>query len=216
MTFAQTATETIAEGHGTTTALRKPYITPYAEETVELPLTFERVGGVDWLAYRDALPDEWMFGVLWARCGTARNGTILWPLVHTLRQRRCMLKGLCRVCGESATDPGTGRLWWVMRSAPPVDDPAPWQTVGPPTCREHVTEALTACPHLRRGKPFVCTVGDYTPTGVLANLYGCGDGGRMVETRHQVMLDLDETHLMPRALATQLIVSLRDIRPEIV
>ncbi|MEV4095992.1 hypothetical protein [Streptosporangium saharense] len=194
-----------------TVGLRKPYITPYAEESVELPLVFERGR----LSYRDALPGEWMFGALWARCGSRREGKILWAMVHTLRQRRCMLKGLCRVCGRSATDPMTGRLWWVLSSAP-VGKATSWPTVGPPTCREHVTEALSTCPHLRRGRPFVCTVGDHTPIGVLANLYGHDDTGRVVETRHQMAIGLDETHLLPRALATQLLVSLRDVRPETV
>ncbi|MER7208500.1 hypothetical protein ABT340_15620 [Streptosporangium sp. NPDC000239] len=199
-----------------TADLRKPYITPYAEETVELPLTFVHVAGVDWLTYRDTLPGEFMFGVLWARCGNRQDGTVLWSMVHTLRQRRCMLKGLCRVCGRPAADPETGRLWWVLASPPPTDGAAPWPTVSPPTCREHIAEALTACPHLRHGSPFVCTVSDYTPIGVLANLYGHDDDGRLVETRHQMAIGLDDIHLLPRALATQLLVSLRDIRPEAV
>ncbi|MER7130114.1 hypothetical protein [Streptosporangium saharense] len=197
-------------------ALHEPYITPYAEERVELPLTFEHVAGAERLTYRDALPGEWMFGALWARCGTTRGGTILWSMVHTLRQRRCMIKGLCRVCGQSATDSETGRLWWVLSSMPPLDGVTPWPTVGPPTCRDHVTEALNACPHLRRRnrrKLFVCTVGGCMPIGVLANLYD-HDDGRIIEVRHQIAIGLDETHLLPRALATQLIVSLRDIQPE--
>ncbi|MEV4096807.1 hypothetical protein [Streptosporangium saharense] len=187
------------------TGVRKPYITPYAEESVELPLTFERGR----LSYRDAVPGEWMFGALWARCGAVRDGTVLWAMVHTLRQRRCMLKKLCRVCGRSATDPATGRLWWVT--------PAPvtgmtWPTVGPPICRDHVTEALTSCPRLRRGSPAVYTVGDYTPIGILANLYT--HDGQVTETRHQVAIGLDDTHLLPYALATQLIVSLHDLSPK--
>src|SRR5690349_3170732 len=96
------------------TQLRKPYVTPYEEENLDLPLTFKWADGVFQLSYRDALPQEWMFGALWARCGTARAGKIQWHLVHTLRQRRCMLKRLCRVCGEPATDPDTGRISWIM------------------------------------------------------------------------------------------------------
>lgn len=79
------------------TQLHKPYVTPYAEETLDLPLAFERAAGSLQLTYRDALPQERMFGALWARCGIAREGKIQWHQVHTLRQRRCMLKRLCRV-----------------------------------------------------------------------------------------------------------------------
>ncbi|MER5646589.1 hypothetical protein [Streptosporangium sp. NPDC002524] len=196
-----------------TTLHGKPYVTPYAEESLDLPLAFEWAAEGPRLTYRDALPQEWMFGVLWARCGTAQEGKILWHMVHTLRQRRCMLKRLCRVCGKPATDPDTGRVCWILPSALADDFRSSWPTAHPPTCKAHVGEALTACPYLRREAPVVCTVGDYFPVGVLANLYGEDDGGRVVETRHQIAIGLDEFHLLPRALATQLIVQISDLQP---
>lgn len=196
------------------TNLRKPYITPYEEESVDLPLTFEWVAGTPQLTYRDEVPQDRMFGVLWARCGVARAGTILWSKAHTLRQRRCMLKRLCRVCGESAVDSDTGRLWWIMPSSVPDDRHATWPTAGPATCKTCVSESLSACPYLCAGSPVVYTVGDCSPIGVLANIYGQDDAGRVVETQHQVAVGLDDFHLFRRALATQLIVSLQDIRTE--
>ncbi|MEU3168952.1 hypothetical protein [Streptosporangium sp. NPDC006930] len=197
----------------TPTQLRKPYVTPYAEENLGLPLAFEWADGAPRLTYRDALPQEWMFGALWARCGTARTGKILWNLVHTLRQRRCMMRGLCRVCGESATDPDTGRVWWILPSALADGFRSPWPTAHPPTCKACVGEALASCPYLRREVPVVCTAGDYTPVAVLANLYGQDDDGRVVETRHQIPVGLGESHLLNRALATQLIVQVSDLQP---
>jgi hypothetical protein len=197
------------------TRLRKPYITPYAEENLDLPLAFEWAAGSRQLTYRDALPQEWMFGALWARCGTAREGKIQWHQVHTLRQRRCMLKRLCRVCGEPATDPDTGRVSWITPSVPAGGLRSIMPTAHPPTCKAHIGEALTTCPHLRREAPVVCTVGDYSPIAVLANLYGEDDGGRVVETFHQIPIGLDEFHLLNRALATQLIVRIDDMRPEL-
>ncbi|WP_329430640.1 hypothetical protein OG339_22340 [Streptosporangium sp. NBC_01495] len=195
------------------TQLRKPYVTSYAEENLDLPLAFEWVDGMSRLTYRDALPLEWMFGVLWARCGTAREGRIQWNLVHTLRQRRCMMQGLCRVCGKSAIDPDTGRISWILTSALAGDFRSPWPTAHPPTCKAHVAEALTACPKLRREPPVVCTVSDYTPVAVLVNLYGADDGGRVVEIRHQIPVNLNDRHLLKQALATQLIVRLEDLQP---
>lgn len=194
-------------------ALRKPYVTPYAEESVDLPVTFEMAAGVPRLTYPDALSQEWMFGVLWARCGTARAGTILWSKIHTLRQRRCMLKRLCRVCGGSAVDPETGRVWWVMASPLPGDHAETWPTVGPATCKGCVNEALSACPYLPMESPAVYTVGDCSPIGVLADIYGQDDDGRVMETRHQAAIGLDEFHLLHRALATQLIVQVHDLQP---
>ncbi|WP_143120851.1 hypothetical protein [Streptosporangium canum] len=121
-----------------------------------------------------------------------------------------MLKQRCRVCGESATDPDTRRIWWVMPSALPVNE-APQATTHAPTCRACVPEALTACPALRRGLPALYTVGSTSPIGVLANLYGQDDDGRVVELRHQVGVGLDDVLRLHQALATQLIVLLEDV-----
>ncbi|MFF5204908.1 hypothetical protein [Streptosporangium sp. NPDC000396] len=124
-----------------------------------------------------------------------------------------MLRRLCRVCGDNAADPDEpGRTWWIIPSAPPDGLPATWPVTSPPTCRAHIPEALSRCPHLRKGSPVVCTVGDCHPIGVLANLYG-EDDGRAVEIQHQIGVGLDEPHLLGRALATQLIVQLADLRP---
>lgn len=192
----------------------KPYLTPYSVEVIDLPLIFERVAGVPWLTYRDVVPQDHMFGVLWARCGIGKGGKILWHMIHTLRQRRCMLRRLCRVCGHSAADPDNpGRTWWIIPSSLPDGLPATWPATSPPTCKACIAEALGACPHLRQGSPVVCTVGAYAPIGVLGNLYGEGEDGRAVETQHQIGIGLDEPHLFRRALATQLIVQLNDLRP---
>ncbi|WP_371781671.1 hypothetical protein [Streptosporangium subroseum] len=196
------------------TQLRKPYVTPYAEDNLDLPPAFEWADGSRQLTYHDALPQKWMFGALWAHCGTARKGKIQWHLVHTLRQRRCMLKQRCRVCGEPATDPDTGRVPWIMPSEPAGGLRSTMTTAHPPTCKAHIGEALATCPHLRREPPVVCTVGDSFPIAVLANVYGEDDGGRLVETAHQVPIGLDEFHLLGRVLATQLIVCVEDLRPE--
>lgn len=194
--------------------LTKPYITPYAEETLDLPLSFEWADGVHRLTYRDALPRDWMFGVLWARCGTGQEGKILWNMVHTLRQRRCMLNRLCRVCGEPATDPDTGRITWIMPFAATGVLRSTMSTAHPPTCKAHVSEALAACPYLRAGTPVVCTVSDYSPIGVLANVYGYAGRGRVVETHRQRNIGLDNFDRLHRAVATQLIVQTGDLQPE--
>lgn len=195
------------------TRRRKPYVTPYEEENLALPLAFERSAGSTRLTYRDALPDEWMFGALWARCGTAQRGKVQWNMVHTLRQRECMLDRVCRVCGKPATDPDTGRIPWIMPSAPAGGLRSAMPTAHPPTCKACVGEALATCPHLRREAPVVCTVGDSYEIGVLANVYDQDRRGRLVEIAHQIPIGLDEFRLLGQALATQLIVCIEDLQP---
>ncbi|WP_329093588.1 hypothetical protein [Streptosporangium sp. NBC_01469] len=53
-----------------------------------------------------------------------------------------------------------------------------------------MSEALAARPYLRRKVPLVRTVGDYSPVGVPADLYGEDDGGQVVETGHQIPVGL--------------------------
>jgi hypothetical protein len=191
--------------------LNPPYITPYAEQVRDLPLTFEPTPEGPRLTYRDATPQDWRLGVLWARFGTARGETPLFNMVHPLYQRRCMLRRLCRVCGRSAVDPETGRIWWITPTEL-LAGAGICSTGHPPTCKAHIAEALTACPHLRQGSPGVYTVGRYEVIGVLANLYA-DVNGRVVETDHQTGVGVDEPHLLRRALSTQVSVLLYDIQP---
>lgn len=201
----------------TTAGLRKPYVTPYAEQTIPLPLRFEwaaEAGGLR-LTYADVVSQDWVFGVLWARQGLAPGTKILWHMIHTTLQRRCMMHRMCRVCGHSASDPDDPRrTWWILPAAVPAGDPATWVTAHPPTCMDHLAEALTMCPNLKKSSPAVYTVGDYWPHGVLANLYAPDEHGGVMETEHQVPVTLEEFRKLHQALATQLIVQLNDMRLE--
>jgi hypothetical protein len=93
-----------------------PYITARSEETIDHSLKFawsKEISRLQ-LTYSDPHPGDWALGVLWMRQGLTGQGYPEWKLVNTLRQRRCMLRKLCQVCGRSAVDQHTGRTWWVL------------------------------------------------------------------------------------------------------
>ncbi|MFC4005810.1 hypothetical protein ACFOY2_01150 [Nonomuraea purpurea] len=195
------------------TRLRVPYITAYDEEAVPYRLTFarDREATDGWrLSYTDAIPLDWMFGVLWSRQGLHRRGQPRWKLVNTLRQRNAMLRLLCQVCGQPAAGPD-GRVSWVLADDPGGPATGEGYTNAPPTCRQCVPEALIACPRLRRGAA-VYSVGEAEPYGVIANVMGPDPAGAIVVEPNAV-IPLDAFHRLEYALAVQLLVALRDLRP---
>lgn len=89
-----------------------------------------------------------------------------------------------QVCGQAATDPGTGRIPWIMtdtafRELP--EDPAGGLTSAPPTCRACIPEALATCPQLGISST-VCTVARAQPAAVLADMFTPGPGQRAIPT----------------------------------
>jgi hypothetical protein len=196
----------------TTTTLRVPYITAYSEEMTPHPLEFAaHRGATDGmrLSYADSVPQDWQLGVLWARQGLHRQGRPEWKIVNTLRQRRCMLRLLCQVCGLSADD--DGRTFWVLADDPGDTSTGAGYTNAPPTCRTCIPEAISACPRLRRGAA-VYTVGGAEPYGVLADILR-PDGRRPVEVERNIAIPLDSFHRLEYALAKQLLVVLDDLQP---
>ncbi|MEO3803281.1 hypothetical protein [Nonomuraea sp. B1E8] len=197
----------------TTVRLRVPYITAYAEELVPYRLTFtadqSATDGLR-LSYTDPVPQDWMMGVLWARVGLHRHGRPEWKLINTIRQRRCMLRLLCQVCGRSAMD-DDGRISWVLADAPGDASDGAGYTNAPPTCAACVPEALTSCPRLRHGAA-VCTVGGAEPYGVIAAMMRRTRGGP-IEVAPNTVIPLDAFHRLEYALARQLLVMLDDVRP---
>ncbi|GAA4192553.1 hypothetical protein GCM10022252_34120 [Streptosporangium oxazolinicum] len=197
--------------------LRVPYVIAHAEEAVPQRLRFVRrpLGRLR-LAYDDPRRGDMVDGVLRARVLTNRRGAPQWRMLNTLRQWRCMVRDLCQVCGQAATDPGTGRIPWIMtatafRDIPDVPDSG--YTSAPATCRACIPESLSMCPQLHVSSA-VYTVARSEPAAVLADMFRPGSDGRPVHTgEHNVLVGLNEPHLLRRALATQLIVQVHDLRP---
>lgn len=189
-----------------------PYVTAYDSESIAYQLALAPHAGTTngvRLTYVDATDQDWRFGALWHRHGLSRVGRPLWKLVNTARQRRCMLYGLCQVCGGSAVE--DGRIWWLMPEPPAVDGVGQPFTHVPPTCRSCIPEARLLCPRLRAQSP-VYTTRTCEPYGVVADLYRPAAGRTVVMVQRAVEVGLEAFRDLEYALATQLIVALDDLQ----
>ncbi|MBN6054485.1 hypothetical protein JYK22_21265, partial [Nonomuraea sp. RK-328] len=124
-----------------------------------------------------------------------------------------MLRDLCQVCGESATDCWTGRIWWVLADDPSDTSCGDGYTNAPPTCHSCIPSAIASCPRLRRSAA-VYTVGGSEPYGVLAGVVQESTSGGEIVLKKNVCLALDEFARLELAMATQLLVVLHDLRRE--
>lgn len=99
-------------------------------------------------------PDDFPFtvtidGVRWLKPRDLRGrGEPLFGELHATRQRSCMLKGLCQVCGLPV---GHSPLLWVTHMPVDLYDPgaADALTSDAPTCEDCRQRALSLCPALR-------------------------------------------------------------------
>jgi hypothetical protein len=191
-----------------------PYVTAYDGEQMPYQLAFAphaaATDGVR-LSFHDPVEQDWMFGVLWHRQGLHRRGRPLWNMVNTSRQRRCMLRHLCQVCGRSAVDE-TGRVWWLLPE-PPGQAGAVEFTHAPPTCHRCIPAAFEQCPRLRRGGHIYTSAGS-VPYGVVGMVYQLRHSG-LVQIEEALELPLEAFHRLEYALASQLIVALDDLRSEL-
>ncbi|WNI14692.1 hypothetical protein [Actinacidiphila sp. ITFR-21] len=126
-----------------------PYITAWSsEETLRTTLTAHR----NRLGYEGEHPlDRDKFGILWRRIGISPGvGTPEYGAVHSLRQRRTMLRTLCQVCGGPADQTRDGVLWLMGRAEyERAPWPAPIESPHPPVCLNCAVQAIRLCPHLR-------------------------------------------------------------------
>lgn len=126
-----------------------PYITAWSSEREQRATLVARRGR---LGYADEHPmDRDRFGVLWRRVGISPGvGTPEYGKVHSLRQRRTMLRLLCQVCGGPADRTRDGVLWLMGRAEYEREPwPAPIESPHPPVCRRCAARAVRLCPHLR-------------------------------------------------------------------
>lgn len=147
-----------------------PFITTWSKEVESLKLRGETgaqvkmVGtspdGLLRVSYSDELPyDRDSHGVLWQRYPLAMyQGEPYFAKVHPSRQRRCMVRRLCQVCGNAASLDSDGWLWLVTH-----EDAARLRaggeqrvrTANPPVCTRCSELARDLCPHLLKGNALV-------------------------------------------------------------
>lgn len=134
-----------------------PWVTRWSEEVHpqrhEISIERREDGGLR-ARYPDRnLENRDKFGVLWQKEGIAPGkGEPLWKEVHTYRQRTCMLKSKCQVCGNEITDKP---IHWLMPLdtlqwlSDEVHTEATPVTTSAPTCAACVPLALDVCPNLK-------------------------------------------------------------------
>lgn len=140
-------------------------------------------GGLLRVSYSDEWPyDRDRHGVLWQRYPIAMyQGDPHFAKVHPSRQRRCMAKRLCQVCGNPASFNEDGWLWLVTH-----EDAARLRaggeqrvrTANPPVCERCSELARTLCPNLLKGNALVRanTVTDWGVYGLKATPDGAYAG----------------------------------------
>ncbi|WP_326698491.1 hypothetical protein OG909_14860 [Streptomyces sp. NBC_01754] len=129
--------------------------------------------GLPRLAYvHSRAGDRDAHGNLWARMTGGEGGTVLYHSMHPTRQRECMEKLLCQVCGKPArTATGTLFIDWLEDDSPPAW-PEGVVTGMPPVCRLCAPTSLRHCPVLRNDvEPAVLLVRKSVVCGVSGTIY---------------------------------------------
>ncbi|MBB5777264.1 hypothetical protein [Nonomuraea jabiensis] len=197
-------------GNAAATGFRYPYVIGWTGEAERHRLMWvpRPLGGVR-LCYVDSRPGDHELGVLRLRQNGRRAGRPDFTTVNTRRQWRCMTRSWCQVCGGSAVDAETGRIWWLLSSD--QGEGGDGYTNAPPTCRACIPEAIRQCSHLRRHAA-VFTVAECAPFGVRGDVFLPGLPP-MVPLAVNRVVRLDDAEL-PHCLARELLMRVVDVREE--
>ncbi|RLV08462.1 hypothetical protein CTZ27_06575 [Streptomyces griseocarneus] len=168
--------------------LSVPYITAWSGETRrKTAIVPNRTRTGITFADGENVQDRDGHGVLWTSRGLAPGkGVPMFGYVHPQRQRRCMRRRLCQVCGGPADQTADGTLWLLDTAG--IEEPFPQaveRTVQPPVCRRCAVETPPLCPALRRGHAVV-RVRRHAIVGVYGHLYRrCRSTGQVVSDRQE-------------------------------
>lgn len=185
-----------------------PFIASWSAELVdEQPVVFRPlVGGIGYSA--ETATDRDDRGVLWLRRRDARGeGGPRYSIVHPGRQRLCMLRLLCQVCGEPADRDDRGVLWLVEDSRGDYPTwPEDMLTTHPPICLPCLQTSREQCPHLWAGS-VALRVGRSDVFAVYGRRYTLGRLGPLPVEADIVAF---ESALIRWTLASQLVRALND------
>lgn len=171
-----------------------PFITTWGREVESVKLQSAGTGAPIKMTsvsptgpFRVSYDDEWPYdrdshGVLWQRYPIAMyQGVPHFAKVHPSRQRRCMVRRLCQVCGNAANFNEDGWLWLVTH-----EDAARLRsggeqrvrTANPPVCDRCSELAREMCPHLLKGNALVRAnrITDWGVYGIKATPDGAVNG----------------------------------------
>lgn len=135
------------------------------------------------VSYEDESPyDRDSHGVLWQRYPLAMyRGAPQFAKVHPARQRRCMVRRLCQVCGNPADVNEDGWLWLVAHQDAArlgAGGERRVRTANPPVCTPCSELARQKCPHLLKGHMLVraAAIKDWGVYGLKATPDGASTG----------------------------------------
>lgn len=135
-----------------------PWVTAWSgQESKEKPQVVQRPGGRPAWTYRDPLEFRDTHRVLWQREGANRVGRPLFKVVSTYRQRTCMLRAKCQVCGDDiASKTLSSSIPWLVDETEwktfveARESQSPVLTVTTPVCPDCIPLATRLCPNLVR------------------------------------------------------------------
>lgn len=146
-----------------------PWITRWTGEVVQEPYGIQRTPTGVLVGYPDGNENREASGLLWQREGLNRSGVPMWADVNTYRQRACIARCKCQVCG-AAID---GRpIPWLMPTAEynMLEEDGTLRTTTAPICRECVPLALELCPGLPKMGWTLLHVAEYEVWGAFAEV----------------------------------------------
>lgn len=166
-----------------------------------------QVGTFDWqVAFNDETPDDRIDGQLWLRENNSQGvGEPMYADVHSHRQRRCQLEGLCQVCGETIEPP----LTWLIPPRLARKEANTLITDVAPICDDCLSVSRRVCPTLHRleDRLLAVSVFDYRPYALF--------GDTLREVRKRTVHSQGEIPLsgpVHQLVARQLVVQLWNFR----
>jgi hypothetical protein len=184
--------------------MRVPWVAQWTDELGKDPIQRWQYGTSTGIAYADEKPEDRELGVLWMRTDTSRGGTPQFAQLNVWRQRRCMIDGLCQVCGQSAEGS------WLIPRVEGRPNGRPMTIATPPTCAPCIEEARKVCPHLRaHGQGTRLLVRNYRPLAVFGDLVTMLNS-KVIHTKGELLLS--DPDVKTRVLGRQLTVELWDYR----
>lgn len=185
-----------------------PWVTRWSGEVIEdMPIVTgsKGPGGVRW-AYDDGNEIRENSGLLWLREGLNRSGRPLYADYNTYRQRACMARGKCQVCGSRID----GRpIRWLLPTAEAnkVEENGTVRTTTPPTCEECIPVALELCPALTKMGWTLLKVLEYEVWGVFGNVVVLDRERNVVQNLPLMDIGYETPWLLEQTLARQQVVA---------
>lgn len=182
-----------------------PWVARWSGEVIQQPVQIGLLpDGSTRAFYDDGNEDRDAHGVLWFREGIGRTGEPQFGEVSIYRQRACMQKRLCQVCGQKIQ---SKVIRWLLHPDQIIRTPRADAvlTMSPPTCDDCIDLSIGECP-VMKNKRVVARVLEYEPWGVYGTVARFGEDGQG-QTSGRSYIDYSRTDVsMQQVIAKQLIV----------